>query len=76
MYTVDSIVVDLVINETFVESNQYEELEKAQRAFDNTANQYFEEAIHCGDYIIKHDTDKLFHIEYGPAIVIVCLKYD
>ena len=76
MYTIDCVVVDLVINRTFIESKQYEELEKAQLAFYNATSHHFEEATDYGDYIIKHNTDKLFHIEYGPAIVFVCLKCD
>lgn len=76
MYIVDCIVVDLVINKTFVEYKQYKELEKAQLAFDNVVSHHFEEATSYSDYIIKHNTDKLFHIEYGPAIVFVCLNCD
>ena len=76
MYTIECIIIDLVINRTFVESKQYEELEKAKSAFDNATSHHFEEATEYGDYIIKHNTDKLFHIEYGPAIVFVCLKCD
>ena len=76
MYTIDYIVVNLFVNRTFIESKQYEELEKAQLAFDNAASNHLEEATEYGDYIIKHNTDKLFHIEYGPVIAFVCLKCD
>lgn len=76
MYTIDCIVVDLVINRTFVESRQHEDFQEALIIFDAIKNHHFEEATEYGDYIIKHNTDKLFHIEYGPAIVFVCLKCD
>ena len=76
MYTIDCITFDLVTNRTFINSKKFEEHAKALKVFNSSVNCCIAEAEQYDTYEIKVDTDKAFYIEFGPSVVIICLKCD
>lgn len=76
MYTVDCITFDLHSNRTIINSEQFEEREKALKVFDSSVNCCIIEAEKYNDGNIKVDNDKAFYIEFGSSVVIICLKCD